>query len=231
MYDDNLYLAWADGEEGNWNIHVSDLNQSNTPSRSKPIDSSLLIIIIIIISLLISLSIIYSTEFGRYTFIKLFGSPFYSRIHREEVLKHNIRQQLLAHLNMYPGNNFRSIQKTMSISSGTLAYHLSVLEREEYILSKQMGSYHRFYPRNYNSPTYPPNNEDLQPNVIKEDIQERILQVVQSHPGISQKELGELVGLSNTGINYHVNIMANARVIRVDRDGKWTRCYISDENY
>ena len=85
------------------------------------------------------------------------------------------------------------------------------------------------YPMDHIIPNYSSTNKYYIKG-IENDVQEHILDVIRRNPGITQKDLAQLVGLSLTGLNYHINIMANAKVINVIRDGKWTRCYISDGN-
>lgn len=226
--NETLYIGWSAGEDNRWDIYFTEID----PDYIESLKESSWWYIIAVISILTTLAvflIISSTEIGKYSLIKFFGGPFYSKIKKEDVLKHNLRQRLLDHVKTNPGNHFKSIQKTLRIGSGILAYHLSVLERERYISSKRVGLYKRFFPKGFTPSEFTPYQTGIQLNLEKDDIQDRILITVNTHPGITQKELGELVGLSTTGINYHVNIMASARVLRVVRDGKWTRCYLMEE--
>ena len=240
------YLSWVEfGSKGTWDIYFLKINPSSLQNvNNTQFNIFLLGLIVVFIIILVSLPAYAATELGKISLIKFFSAPFYSKIDSKDVLKHNIRVQILRHITSYPGNNFNSIQRTLQIGNGTLVYHLTVLERENYISSKKDGFYKRFYPKNFQMNKFETgimirerddimddSNGRISKNIANNcDIQERILRTIQTHPGITQKELGELLDHSTTGINYHINIMANAKIIRVDRDGKWTRCYISDDN-
>jgi predicted transcriptional regulator len=246
--NNDLVITWADGREGDVDIYnkkmaVDDLNEIQ--------DNQNFGIEVIIVSSIVLVSMIFLaiviTETGRYSVVKFFTAPSYSKIKKENVLDHNLRQQLLAHINAYPGAHFKAIQKTFKIGSGTLAYHLSVLEREEYIKSQKKGSKKHFYP-GYSNPA--PANQSPQmvqgaqvrttgPNPAPasyydqvtpvDNVQERILTTIRQFPGITQRELAEAVGLSDSGLNYHINVMASAGVIKVTRDGRFTRCFLIED--
>jgi predicted transcriptional regulator len=59
--------------------------------------------------------------------------------------------------------------------------------------------------------------------------QELIRGAIIDNPGISQKEIANIVGLSTSTVNYHISVMANAGFIRVERKGKHTMCYPEEE--
>ena len=60
-------------------------------------------------------------------------------------------------------------------------------------------------------------------------IQKKIVQFIKRTPGCSQTEISNQLGLIQSKLNYHINMMVDARIIKVERDGNKTRCFIIDE--
>jgi predicted transcriptional regulator len=174
--------------------------------------------------------VILSTEIGLYIFVRSLGLPAYSRLKKEKILDHDLRQQILLHIGSNPGNHFKSIQKQFQIGGGNLAYHLSVLEREDFIKAKRDGLYKRFYPKQHGIMSSGPEIQTSSADTGDEnDIQNRIITRINEYPGITQKDLALLVGISPGGINYHTKILHQAGVIIVEREGKITRCYLAEQ--
>ncbi|MFX0142315.1 MAG: winged helix-turn-helix transcriptional regulator, partial [Candidatus Hodarchaeota archaeon] len=103
---------------------------------------------------------------------------------------------------------------------GALAYYLRVLEREELIKSERDGMFKRFYP--------------TKGKIIREvfeltNTQQDIYSTIKKNFGISQKNISDKLSLSQSTINYHIQLMVNARIIRIEREGKKTKCFIVEE--
>jgi predicted transcriptional regulator len=112
--------------------------------------------------------------------------------------------------------HYSLIKKSLDIKNGTLAYHLNVLEKENILISKMDGVRRRFYPANMKI-----SEEITHLNKTQQDIIEQI----RKRPGISQKEISSLIGVSTQVVNYYIKIMAESSIIRLVRDGKVIRCY------
>jgi len=142
----------------------------------------------------------------------------YSKIKRERVLDHFVRGQIFGYIQANPGEHYNAIKDALGLTNGSLAHHLRTLEREQFIKSKRYGPYRRFYPMNYRMPP-----EDVyQPN----EIQQTILATIRDHPGITQKEIAGRLGLTPPTVNYHINVLDNRHLIRVERRGRSTHCTI-----
>ena len=143
--------------------------------------------------------------------------PLYSKIRREQVLDHFVRGQIYGYILSSPGEHYNGIKQALNLTNGSLAHHLKTLEREEFIRSRRFGLYRRFYPRNYHIPE--------SDTFFLNPIQRRLLGLVQATPGISQKELSVLLGLTPPTVNYHVGLLAEHGHVRVVRNGRRTGIY------
>ena len=155
------------------------------------------------------------TEFGKYALFAAIA-PLYTRFDREDILTHETRGMIRGYIMANPGEHYNSIKRALGLKNGTLAYHLKRLEKERFIKSVRDGRYKRFYPSGMKVP-----EEVFRLN----KIQEIILGIIVDRPGISQKDLADMVGLSRSTINYHIGVMSNAGFVRVERKGRYTRCY------
>jgi predicted transcriptional regulator len=158
------------------------------------------------------------TEVGKYAFLLLI-IPLYSKLRKDEVLDLYIRGKIHGYILANPGEHYNAIKKALKINNGSLAYHLSVLEKEEIIKSRTFGIYKRFYPMDMIMP-------DNGNNILIE-VQKLILVRIEETPGITQKDLAKLLGISPSTINYHINKLVELDKVRTERKGKWTKYYLT----
>jgi predicted transcriptional regulator len=162
------------------------------------------------------------TENGKYAIFKFLVIPLYTKIRREEVLDQFTRGRIYGMIESNPGVHYTLIKKKVGVGNGTLTYHLSTLEREGFIRAEWDGLYKRFYPSQLAS-------LPGEPVVELSAVQKELLAHIRQVPGISQKELVERTGVSKRVVSYHIAQMAQARLVRVERDGKKVRCYQVDQ--
>ena len=157
------------------------------------------------------------TDIGRYSFFSMF-IPLYSRIRRDEVLDNFTRGRIYEHIRKNPGEHYTALKRMLELTSGTLTHHLRILEKEDYIKSTRDGMYKRFYPIG------------MKVNHKKKShsIQELILQQIAKNPRSSQKEIARNLGVDRSTVNYHINMMVGAGIIRSDKLGRTKRYYIQE---
>lgn len=162
-------------------------------------------------------SFIGGTETGKYKFFGLLA-PLYVKPRKRRSQDTIFTQgKINGYIIANPGDHYNSIKKRLDLPNGTLAYHLKVLERDGKIRSEKDGFLKRFYP--------------TRGKVTEEvfeftDVQRNIYNVIRANPGISQKEIITQLNIAQQNLNYHIQLMVNARVIQVVHEGKITRCYI-----
>ena len=156
-----------------------------------------------------------TTENGKFALFNLF-LPFYTRVKKEEVLNHEVRELVYDYVQTHPGEHFRAILTKLGLTNGTLIHHLQTLERQEFIKSERDGPFKRFYPTGRQF------TEDI---LEINGIQKKILDEVAAQPGITQKDLAIRLHTSPPTINYHIKALRGVRLINIQRDGKNTRCF------
>jgi predicted transcriptional regulator/uncharacterized membrane protein len=174
--------------------------------------------IVAVVSLSI-LGLLGGTEGGKYALFGLIIIPLYTKIKRDRVLDHYLRGKIHGYIIANPGEHYNAIKEQLEITNGALSYHLRVLEREGYVRSRMDGIYKRFYPSDMKLPT-------TQRNISS--FQEVILTIVKNNQGLSQKDIAKRIGVSSQVINYHIKILEDGNLIKVDRSRRKSRVYATD---
>jgi DNA-binding MarR family transcriptional regulator len=144
---------------------------------------------------------------------------FYTKLKREQLLDHRIRNKLYAYIQKNPGTHYRKIMDDLDLHMGTTTHHLNMLEQQQYIKSAQDGMYRRFYPYG------------MQPDhkLILSDVQAKIVDEIKLNPGISQVNIARNIGVARKVVNYHVKILSDAGFIYVETIGRESACYFKGD--
>ena len=215
-------IGELDEENNKAELHITIITESN-PSSGDPnvgkytiAQMAALGIVAILTGITIATGgFILTTDWGKFAMFKLLG-PFYTRVKKDEVLNHEVRELVYDYVINHPGEHFRAILTKLELTNGTLVHHLKTLERQEFIKSERDGPFKRFYPTGRQF-----TEEVLEIN----GIQKKILDAVASNPGVTQKGLSNLLHTSQPTINYHVKALRGVRLLNIKRDGKNTRCF------
>jgi parallel beta-helix repeat protein len=176
-----------------------------------------LVLLIIILALFAA-----ATEIGTYKFASMFAAPLYSRELKKRKRKGKelyLRGKIHGYILGNPGENYTTIKTKLSLTNGALAYHLKVLERNKDVRSERDGVLKRFYP--YEGKV----TEEI---LELSKLQKRILNVIKKDPGVTQTKISKKLDISVQKVNYHIRLMEDARVIRLERDRNKTKCYVVD---
>jgi predicted transcriptional regulator len=172
------------------------------------------------LSVVVVVGVVGGTERGKLFALFFLFVPLYSRMKKNTVLDHYVRGQIHGYIVANPGDHYNSIKEALKLNNGTLAYHLRVLEREGIVKSRSDGIYKRFYP----SDMKVPENDGTRLT----EIQKIIIKRIKETPGISQKEMSRLVGVSPSTINYHIDILKSAGLVRSERRGMRIGYFLED---
>jgi DNA-binding transcriptional ArsR family regulator len=158
------------------------------------------------------LAVIALTEVGRFK-LTVMAIPLYSRLKKESLLNHSVREQIFGYVTDHPGANFSQIMRELNLKNGVLAYHLTTLEREDLIKSLRDGTFRRYYPRSCRSVPF--------------EIQRSILERIERTPGITENMLAEDMGLGRQVLDYHLMSLIESGHVRFERRGKRNLAYVT----
>ncbi len=139
----------------------------------------------------------------------------YSKIKRDNLLKHAVRKRIHEYVKENPGAHYRAILDDLELSMGVLTYHLNRLEKGEYLRSRQDGMYRRFFVT----------GRKTEIKFFLSDIQESIMATIRANQGISQSRIADAIGVTRKVVNYHVRILDQAGLIYMEERGRETACF------
>lgn len=145
----------------------------------------------------------------------------YTRLARPDILGHEDREKLYRLVETQPGIHFHALQRDLGWNTGTLTYHLRVLEKHGFMVSRRDGLYRRFYlsgaaPR-----------KEVFENAGPQGLRADVLEAVRNQHGISQSDLALALGANKQTVNYHVKALERQGAIRVEKRGRDTYLYPS----
>jgi DNA-binding MarR family transcriptional regulator/protocatechuate 3,4-dioxygenase beta subunit len=164
----------------------------------------------------LTIAAIAATEVGKVALIGLLLIPLYTKIKREKVMDHFVRGRIFEYISQNPGVNYSAIKKRFNLTNGTVTYHLSMLERQDFIRSKHDGIYKRYF-RNGSGAKL----SDVEPM----SVQLSIAKLVRERPGLTQKEIAKRVGSSKQLVSYHIRRMRDEGLLETRREGRSVKVY------
>jgi predicted transcriptional regulator len=175
-------------------------------------------LLLVLIIMLGNAMFVTQTEIGKYALFTRIILPLYTRKSKDDLNKDNYKRGLIFGFILgSPGECYTALKRALKLKNGTLTYFLNILEREGAIKSDRDGMYKRFYPTDV---------EVIGEVLELSEVQKKIYLAINENEGISQKGIAKKMDIAPQVVNYHIKLLEEARVIKVERDGRKTRCFI-----
>ena len=158
--------------------------------------------------------------------LKAVGYLGYKRISRKNVLDSPRRLEILSFIKANPGLHFRKLLKEMSLTRGTLGYHLERLQSAGLLRAvKRRGRIHYFA-------TGSPFSAEKETLIItmNNDARRGIITQIFLNQGAHTEELAEESGLSKATVYTHVKYLERQGIVTSEREGRYVR-YTLIDNY
>lgn len=194
-------------------VRIEPLEDGTGIGGGKPMASSAMLTVAVAGGALAAIGAAASTEVGRYSFLVAF-IPLYARVRKDEVLDNSVRYLIHGHIIDNPGLHYKALVRELDLSNGLATYHLDVLEREGFIRSVRDGTLRRFYAADVRIPR--------ERRLTPEQVEAIIRDMVYKHPGISQKQLIEELGLARRVVGYHLHELVRSGVLVATQRGRNT---------
>jgi predicted transcriptional regulator len=201
---------------------------TNTINLTKKTESAILApsviettVIFSFLTIIIIGILIVGTEVGKYRFLSLIFVPLYNKLHPDKIFDNYTRGKIHGYIEAKPGEHYNAIKSALKLKNGTLTHHTKVLEKEGFISIKRDGFYTRFYPigKQVNDPETP---------VIIE-TQEEIIDMIRHQPGITQREIMDYVGLSQSATSYNLTWLNRNNLVKCVKNGRENKYYIEED--
>jgi predicted transcriptional regulator len=139
------------------------------------------------------------------------------RIERSKALANLQRNEIYELIKEKPGIHFRQVMRTLSLKPGTVAYHINVLEKQNYIKSIQKGIYRCFYPEGVKTGL----------KIKLTNLQQSIVFIINENPGISSAELSKSLNKNRMVLHYNTSVLQDRGLITKEKKGRKTIFYIT----
>jgi DNA-binding transcriptional ArsR family regulator len=146
--------------------------------------------------------------------------PLYSHIRDDEILDDANRAGIYRLIQTEPGISTKDIAERLGLAWGTVTHHLGKLEKRRFVVSKKYGKYRRYFANGEGG-----TEQKDQVAVLRLDRTGDIAALIRSNPGLTQKAVSGLLGVSSSTILWHVKRLEGAQLITKVRDGKLVRYY------
>lgn len=139
----------------------------------------------------------------------------FTRIRRERVLDHERRRLILEAITTEPGIHLGALRRELELGTGALVHHLRILQREGVVEARRRGNRVQFVPVGHRGPVLR----------IPGPLQQRLLDIVQETPGLSQTELAQRLEQPRNTVAYHINQLVGEGRLQRRREGRVVRHY------
>ena len=137
------------------------------------------------------------------------------RLSMEQVLENETRGGIIDIILETPGVHFNQLLRQMSISAGTLAWHLDILETFKIIKKERVGQYLVYFSYLDANPL-----ENMDFKLQKSQTTLEIVRLIRENPGIYQNQLAKKLKLNHKTIKYHLNKLLDIHLIYFKVDGR-----------
>ncbi len=155
------------------------------------------------------------TKAWRYARYLPFLAPLYTRLSREDLLDHPMRQEIHALIQEKPGIHMSELGRELEASWGTLLHHLDKLEKARLILSEDTSGKRCFFLPGQVSREH----KDILP-ALENETARAIAEHFADNPGATQKDAADALDLSAALVSWHVKRLEKAGVLTRTREGR-----------
>ncbi|MBI2077133.1 MAG: winged helix-turn-helix transcriptional regulator [Euryarchaeota archaeon] len=146
------------------------------------------------------------------------GLLLFSRIAQSDILNHERRSFLLEFVKQNPGERVEIARRALGFSNGSMHYHLRVLQARDLLRVHKIGGCARLFvagPR-------------IQPAPYVPARRKKFLEVVSTKPGLTQREVASMLGLSERMVSYHVRTLHAQGLLDIRADGFRKRLFAKE---
>ena len=133
----------------------------------------------------------------------------------DEIFESEIRKKIIDTILKEPGIHHNDLIRKCKIHRGQLHWHLSLLIEFNIIRKEKLGQYSIFYPIHYED-----QNLDSIKSLLKSKQSTKILDLIESQPGIYSSKIAHQLNLKRNSVKYHVDKLLKNHLIFVKTEGR-----------
>lgn len=133
-----------------------------------------------------------------------------------------VRKRIFEVVSKFPGLHFREVQRRTGLATGSLEYHLDVLERAGTIKVEKRLFRLRLYPVDVAE------GEAAVLSLIRQGNYRKTLLFLLKNPQASQGRIADFVRISPSTMSWYLKRLLDMQIVKSERNGRETRYSIVD---
>ena len=129
--------------------------------------------------------------------------------------------KVLLFIEQNPGCHLRQIKRDLSMSMGTVQYHLNLLEQSGKIASERHSMHRHYFP----VAIFEKHDRNIL-KILNQETAREILMLIVERKNPTQTEIVDSVKISAASVNWHIRNLTELGIITEERDGKYKRYHL-----
>jgi predicted transcriptional regulator len=125
--------------------------------------------------------------------------------------------RVLQYIQENPGSHLRKIKRELTMSMGTIQYHLILLEKQGKVSSERHNLHKYYFPIGL----FEQNEKDILKILNQETAREILLIILEQKP--TQTDIANIIKISSASVNWHIKRLVDLGLILEQKDGKFKR--------
>jgi predicted transcriptional regulator len=125
--------------------------------------------------------------------------------------------RVLQYIQNNPGCHLRQIKRELTMSMGTIQYHLNLLEKQGKISSERKNLHKHYFPIGL----FEQNEKDILKILNQETARDILLIILEKKP--TQTDIVNIMQISAASVNWHIKRLIELGLILEQKDGKFKR--------
>jgi predicted transcriptional regulator len=126
--------------------------------------------------------------------------------------------RVLQYIQENPGSHLRQIGRELTMSMGTIQYHLNLLEKQGKISSEKHNLHKYYFPIGL----FEKNERDIL-KILNQETAREILLLILEKKNPTQTDIANTIQLSSASVNWHIKRLFELGLILEQKDGKFKR--------
>lgn len=133
----------------------------------------------------------------------------------DEVNSNTIK--VLQYIQENPGCHLRQIKRELTMSMGTIQYHLNLLEKQGKVSSERHNLHKYYFPIGL----FEQNEKDILKILNQETAREILFIIMEKKP--TQTDIANIIKISSASVNWHMKRLIELGLVLEQKDGKFKR--------
>ena len=125
--------------------------------------------------------------------------------------------RILQYIQNNPGCHLRQIKRELTMSMGTIQYHLNLLEKQGKISSERKNLHKHYFPIGL----FEQNEKDILKILNQETAREILMIILEKKP--TQTDIANIMQISSASVNWHIKRMIDLGLVLEQKDGKFKK--------